>query len=338
MKCGSWAQARHFAYCAAVAVGAWAVGAWAVGAWAVGVWGVGPWELGPWAVGEVVRLRREGNLPAAVVVALLSTVCYATSAVLQELEASRQETATRLIRRLLRRPRWWLAVVASATAAALHIVALALGPLSVVQPLGVLTLVLALPLGARWGGRAVTGRQWCAAVAVAAGLAAVLGVAPHRARHAASGLLSVPAATGVIAAVVVVLVVVSGRLPMPAAPVARASAAGICFGFASGMTRVAAVGAAPFVAAATLAVLGAASGFGLAQLAYRNGGLGAPLATLILIDPLVAVVIGVTVLGEPVPVSPLRIALGIAGLIATTGGIWVLAQAAADREAGPVAG
>jgi len=294
---------RYFAYCSSVAVGVW-------------------------AVGELTRLRHDGNVAAAVAVAVLSTVCYSTSAVLQESEASRQVEATRLIRQLIRRPRWWLAVVVSVSAAVLHIVALALGPLSVVQPLGVLTLVLALPLGARWGGRVVTARQWWAALAVAAGLAAVLAVAPHRARHAEHGILGLPAATGLIAALVVILVVVSGRTPLPIAPVARAGAAGICFGFASGMTRVAAIGAAPFVVAAAMAVVGAAFGFGLAQLAYRNGGLGAPLATLILVDPLVAVALGVTVLGEPVPVNPFRIALGLLGLVATGGGIWVLARAA----------
>jgi hypothetical protein len=279
-----------------------------------------------WSVAEYVRLRHDGNLGAAVAVAVLSTGCYATSAVLQEQEASRQVVAARLIRQLVHRPRWWLAVVASASAAALHIAALALGPLSVVQPLGVLTLVLALPLGARWGGRRVTGAQWRAAVAVATGLAAVLTVAPHRARQVHPGILSVPVATGVIAAVVVIVVVISTRIPPPGAPVARAGAAGICFGFASGMTRVAAIGAAPFAVAAAMAVLSAVVGFALAQLAYRSGGLGAPLATLILIDPLVAVLIGVTVLGEPVPVSPLRVALGVMGLAATTAGIWVLAH------------
>lgn len=283
-----------------------------------------------WSVQEFVRLRHHGNLGAAVVVALLSTGCYATSAVVQEQEAARQVVGARLIRQLVRRPRWWMAVAASASGAALHIAALALGPLSVVQPLGVLTLVLALPLGARWGGQKVTGAQWWAAAAVATGLAAVLAVAPHHARHVHPGILSVPAAAGVTAALVVIMVVIATRIPPPGAPVARAAAAGMCFGFASGMTRVAAIGGAPFAVAAAMAAVSALAGFALAQMAYRKGGLGAPLATLILIDPLVAVLIGVAVLGEPVPASPLRIALGLVGLAATTGGIWVLAHSDAS--------
>jgi hypothetical protein len=74
-------------------------------------------------------------------------------------------------------------------------------------------------------------------------------------------------------------------------------------------------------------VLGAAAGLGLAQLAYRNGGLGAPLATQILVDPVIAVIIGITLLREPMLLTPARAAIGIAGLIATSGGIWALTRA-----------
>lgn len=173
-----------------------------------------------WSVGEVAGLRHSGNLGAAVALVVLSTGCYATSAVLQEQEASRQVAAARLVRGLIRRPRWWLAVSASALAAALHIAALALGPLSVVQPLAVLTLVLALPLGACWSGRAVSGRQWRAAVAVVTGLATALAVTAGRARHTHPGLLSVPAATGLTATLVIALVVTASavRRGLPSSP------------------------------------------------------------------------------------------------------------------------
>jgi drug/metabolite transporter (DMT)-like permease len=275
------------------------------------------------------RLRDHGNVPGAVAVALLSTVCYASSAVVQQQEASRPDVREAgLIGQLLRRPRWWMAIVGSLTAALLHVVALALGPLSVVQPLGVLTLVLALPLGARWADRRVTPAQWRAAAAVVVGVAAFLAAAPHRGRPIAPGVLPLPAAMAALAALVVVLVVVSARLPAASAPVARAAAAATCFGSASAMTRVAAIGAAPLPVAGALAVVGAAAGFGLAQAAYRHGGLGAPLATLILVDPLVAVVIGVIVLGEPAPLSPIRITVGALGLAATATGIWSLAHQA----------
>jgi hypothetical protein len=92
------------------------------------------------------------------------------------------------------------------------------------------------------------------------------------------------------------------------------------------MARIAVTGAAPFLLAAALAVLGAISGLGLAQLAYRTGGLGAPLATQNLVDPLVAVIIGVCLLGEPLQLTPTRVAIAAIGLVATITGIWALTR------------
>lgn len=279
-------------------------------------------------LGGLGRFHHRGNAGVAAALAVVSTVCYAVSAVVQQQEASRPGLEVkRLLAQLARRPRWWLAVLASASGAGLHIAALAEGPLGVVQPIGVLTLVLALPLGARWGSRVVSGAQWCAAGAVAVGVAAVLAAIPHAGGPVRSPLLGLPAGTGGVGVVVVMLVVVATVLPGSAAALVRAGAAATCFGFASAMTRVAAVGAAPVLWAGAMAVAGAGAGLGLAQLAYRGGGLGSTLAILILVDPLIAVTIGVVVLGEPVPVTPARMALGVGGLAATALGIWALSRA-----------
>ena len=274
------------------------------------------------------HLVRVGSVSLAMLLAFASTACYATSAVLQEREASGPGVhGAALVRQLIQRPWWWLAVIASATGAGLHIAALALGPLSLVQPIGVLTLVMALPLGARLGKRAVTPGEWRAAAAVAIGLAAVLAVAPHHAPASRLSVVAVLCTAIAVAVLILILVGLAARLLGRGAPVVRAAAAATAFGFASGMTRIAATGSAPFLLAAVLAVLGAGAGLGLAQLAYRDGGLGAPLATQILVDPVVAVIIGVTLLGEPLLLTPGRGAIGIAGLAATAGGIWALTRA-----------
>jgi drug/metabolite transporter (DMT)-like permease len=285
-----------------------------------------------WSVDGLGQLVRVGNVSLAMLLALVSTGCYATSAVLQEREASGPGVqGAALVRQLIRRPWWWLAVVAAVTAAGLHIAALALGPLSLVQPVGVLTLVMALPLGARLRKRVVTPGEWRAAAAVAIGLAAVLTVAPHHAPAPRLSVVAVLCATVAITVLVLFLVGLAARLPGRGAPVVRAAAAATSFGFASAMTRIAATGSAPFLLGAALAVLGAAAGLGLAQLAYRNGGLGAPLATQILVDPVIAVIIGITLLREPMLLTPARAAIGIAGLVATCGGIWALTRAGPEH-------
>jgi hypothetical protein len=85
------------------------------------------------------------------------------------------------------------------------------------------------------------------------------------------------------------------------------------------------------VAALTSALVGLV----LAQHAYRDGGLGAPLATLTLVDPLTAGLLGVMVLGEPISTSPVRLAIGVAGALLTAAGVAVLAPRPVVAGPGP---
>jgi hypothetical protein len=272
-------------------------------------------------------LDQRGYLVAAVALALLSTGCYATSAVLQQREAGRSGLGGwRLVARLVRRPPWLLAVLATGAGAALHLFALALGPLGLVQPIGVLTLVWALPLGAVLAKRVVTGPEWRAAAVACVGVGLALAVLP---RTGGSAHLTAPVLLAALVVIVALAVVLSGTgwlLGGFASPVLSASAAASCEAFASAMARVAFSGAGPFLLAGAIALGVGGFGLALAQTAYRSGGLGAPLAILILLDPLVAVGIGVTLLGEPVQLTPLTAVLGLAGVAATVVGIAQLAR------------
>ena len=265
---------------------------------------------------------------AAVAVALLSAGCYAVSAVLQERQASRTRGAgaATLARSLIAQPLWWLAVAATLAGAALHVVALALGPLTVVQPVAVTTLVLALPLGAALAGRGVRRGEWGAAAAVVAGLVPVLAAASHPARPPVLPAAALAAAAVGVAALVVGLLALATCLPRAVAPVARAAAAATSFGAASAMTRTALTGAGSFPFAAVVAVACAVGGFTAAQLAYRDGGLGGPLATLTLVEPLVASLLGVALLGERLDVGPVHAGLRLAGLVSTALGVLALTR------------
>jgi drug/metabolite transporter (DMT)-like permease len=77
----------------------------------------------------------------------------------------------------------------------------------------------------------------------------------------------------------------------------------------------------------------AVSGFVVAQLAYRDGQLGGPLATITLVEPLVAGILGVTVLGERLQLSPVLAVLGPAGVVSTALGVRALSRP--GREPGP---
>ncbi|GAA4941213.1 hypothetical protein GCM10023238_03750 [Streptomyces heliomycini] len=111
-------------------------------------------------------------LLVAVLLSLLSAVAYAAAAVAQERLASRSSGAGAL--RLLTDGAWWWAVALNASAALLHVVALAYGPLTVVQPLGALTLVAAVAPGGADRGAAGERGEWRGTAFTLAGLAAVL--------------------------------------------------------------------------------------------------------------------------------------------------------------------
>ncbi|RST05700.1 DMT family transporter, partial [Streptomyces sp. WAC05374] len=80
-------------------------------------------------------------LALSVLLSLVSAVAYAAGAIVQERVAADAVPA-------VSSPAWWVAVLLNGVGGVLHVVALAYGPLSLVQPLGALTIVFALPMAA----------------------------------------------------------------------------------------------------------------------------------------------------------------------------------------------
>jgi drug/metabolite transporter (DMT)-like permease len=263
----------------------------------------------------------------AIGVALLSAVCYAIAAVLQQREAARHDKhGLELIFDLLRRPRWWLAVSSTLAGATLHVVALKFGPLTLVQPLGVSALVMALPLGAWFGARRVLRAEWAAAGAVVLGLLAVLTLAPRHVPPPAVPSTELAIAIGSCLGFLILCVVVSRTLPRRAAPVVRAVGSAACFGFASAMARLVVAGSGPVFIPVLACGFFAVTGMLMIQAAYRDGGLGAPLATCTIVDPVTASFIGIVLLDEHLRLGIAGGAIGFAGLLATVIGLTVLTR------------
>ncbi len=291
------------------------------------------WDLcAPGFPGRVQRsrlaiYRGEVQHLIAIGIALVSAVCYAVAAVLQQREASRHDKhGIELILDLLRRPRWWLAITSTVSGAALHVVALRFGPLTLVQPLGVSALVLALPLGAWFGQRRVLRAEWAAAGAVVLGLLAVLTLAPRHVPAPAVPPTELAIAIGCCLAFLLLCVAVSTCMPRKAAPVVRAVGSAACFGFASAMARLVVAGTGPIVFPMIACAFFAVTGMLMIQAAYRDGGLGAPLATCTIVDPVTASGIGIVLLGEHLRLGIAGGAVGFAGLAATVVGLTVLTR------------
>lgn len=146
----------------------------------------------------------------AVLLSLVSAAGYALAAVAQARLASASAGGRGALRALLARGQWWWAVGLNAAGALAHVAALHYGPLTLVQPLGALTLVAALPLGAYCARRRVTRAEWRGALWTLAGLVGLVSVTgPVKAGEALTlrEALVVAAAT-----VLLIAALASGRL------------------------------------------------------------------------------------------------------------------------------
>ncbi|MEU3614712.1 hypothetical protein ABZ725_20650 [Streptomyces sp. NPDC006872] len=269
----------------------------------------------------------------AVVLSLFSAAAYAAAAVAQERLASRNP-GTGLLR-LLGNGAWWSSVGLNASAALLHVVALKYGPLTVVQPLGALTLVAAVPMGARVAGRRVSAAEWRGTAFTLAGLAAILVTASG---PAPEDVLSVPEAVAVAGTTTALI----GLLARPGATpgLRHATASGFASGVASALTQTVTVAATDrsgpllsvqVIGVALLVATFATGGLLLSQTAYR-GGLGAPLAMVTLANPVAAAAIGLVLLGERLQGGAAGVLLALAGAGLAGWGVVQLSRAAPEPE------
>ncbi|MFJ9024282.1 hypothetical protein ACIRPU_30575 [Streptomyces sp. NPDC102259] len=270
----------------------------------------------------------------AVVLSLFSAVAYAAAAVAQERLAS-QHPGTGLLR-LLGNAAWWWSVGLNAAAALLHVVALKYGPLTVVQPLGALTLVAAVPMGARVAGRQVSAAEWRGTAFTLAGLAAILVTASG---PAPEDVLSMPEAVAVAGATATLIGLLARRGARPG--LRHATASGFASGVASALTQTVTVAATDrsgpllsvqVIGVALLVAAFATAGLLLSQTAYR-GGLGAPLAMVTLANPVAAAAIGLALLGERLQGGAAGVLLALAGAGVAGWGVVLLSRAAPESGA-----
>ncbi|MEV5101790.1 DMT family transporter [Streptomyces massasporeus] len=266
-------------------------------------------------------------LALSVLLSLVSAFAYAGGAIVQERVA---ESSPGEQYAPLRRPGWWAAVALNGLGGLLHVVALAYGPLSLVQPLGALTIVVALPMAALFVGRKAGATAWRGAIMATVGLAGLLSLV------AASDAQSLNTAERVAVAVVTAGVVVALMIAARAAhrhPAVRsmllATASGIAFGMSSVFTKTVAVDWTGGVSAAdvpSLAVIGvlATAGMLLSQASYRGAGLAAPLATLTVVNPVVAAAVGITMFGETFRYGTTGTALALSCGVVAAGGLILL--------------
>jgi drug/metabolite transporter (DMT)-like permease len=261
----------------------------------------------------------------AVLAALLAAIGFAVSSSLQHHETGRAPEsvsgAARLLRHLLKRPRWLLGQVLAVCAFCLHAVALHAGPLTLVQPIMVSGVVYAVPIRAWMSRRRPARGEVVAVLTTAVGLGLLLVAAGDMAGSTTpSGAFpAVVTATG--AAVAAGAYLLAGRARTAAG---RAGwygvAAGVLFGLVaalvklslslvqSGVPNVLQLWPVPMVV-----ILGL-SGVATNQRAYRVGSLSASLAVLNSVNVLMALLLGIAMFHEIPDHSPVALVGEVVGL------------------------
>ena len=296
--------------------------------------------------------RRKGNgIPcasmAAVLLALGASFMYALGTVLQQKggmqEPQGSELAAGFMARLMRRPLWLAGVVIELVGFAMQAVALGLGRLIVVQPIQVVSVVFALPLGARLTGQRVGRREVAGAILVTGGLVGFLAlIDPSGGKNDApvrNWLIA-----GAIAAVVCIpAVLISLRVRRSLRAALLGTVSGVLFGFAAALTKATVDLIGDGVGAVVLdwhvyalAAVGGAA-FWLTQIALQSG-LELSIATTATFDPITSVLLGIFLLDEQLHESTTGAAASLAALAVALAGLFVLllAQQRGAAESDPV--
>jgi hypothetical protein len=209
--------------------------------------------------------------------------------------------------RLVRNNRWLLGLIALGSGAALHVSALGLAPLSVVQPVGVLALPITVLLNV-WqqglGMRDLNRSAVFAVLASAGGVAVFVLFAVGSATSTPVGPEEEVVATQFVAVAALTLGLIGLLTRSKVRCMAYAAGCAVAYGYVSLMMR----GVAQQVGAGKLAdidlgplvgiVLAMFVGGWLLQHAYASGPPDLVVACLTVIDPLVAVGLGIGLLGE----------------------------------------
>ncbi len=277
------------------------------------------------------------NIPLALVIMVISSMLFATSATIQHLAVGREVDRTTKERHmdvkqvlgLLKNPRWLLGLATAAVGATGHIIALMMAPVTVVQPVGILAVPWAVLLAAKIHHFRPSRAVW---IAVSVTVVGIVGFTLVSTRTAVSETLLPP--WGIVIGSLVMLVIGAGL--GIAGMIGRhslrclmwASGGSFFYGLSSALVKVIShlVGGPNFwetplfwAVAAFLAVCYAGGGF-MIQQAYANGPAEIVVGSMTTTDPIVAVTFGLVVLGEGALVTwPDAVGMLLAGAIAIAG-------------------
>lgn len=265
----------------------------------------------------------------AAILAGIAAVLAGTAVALQQHASAHEDPHAvmdpRLVLRLLRRKRWLVGMGIGLVGFAFQAAAIGTGHLVLVEPILVAHVLIGLLVSARLWGRRLGRTEWIGIAATVAGVAGFLATASPTASDDLEPKISWAVPLVVLVVAIAVGRVVTNQLDSVRRAVTLGVLTGLGFGTCDALIKVMSdVGTSGGVlthwspyAWMTLST----TTFLLQQSAYHSGHLGAALPAIASVQPVVAVVLGVLMLGEQVrggwaiPVELAFAAVVLAGVV-----------------------
>jgi hypothetical protein len=273
----------------------------------------------------------------AIPLAVCAALCNALTTIFQRLGVEtapeNAERGLKLLRHVMRRPIWYLGLVAMVGSFGFQATALGFGGLTVVQPLMVSELVFLVLILRVWFGTPLGWREASGTVLTVAGLASFLAMTN------AGGGTTFPTTSGWIIVIcacaggVGICVACTGlSSSRPWRSAWFGSAAAISFSLSAAFTKATTILFAngfwqifTYWEPYAIVVAGLA-GLILTQDAFRAGPITASQATLTIVDPIVSIVIGVGLFDDELRGGIGALALDATALLVMCAGLFVLTQ------------
>ena len=228
----------------------------------------------------------------------------------------------------IRQPAWWAGTLGAIGGYVFQALALAHGSLLLVQPLLVSSLLFVLPLGARFSNQHVRARDWSWALLLTAALTVFVLVGQPREGHYRPPVPAWTVALATSVPVVIVCVLAARRRSGRPRAMLLAGAVAVLLGMVAVLTKVSTHRLAVHgwhglmtVPAPYLLVALAVTVTVLQQSAFHAGALQASVPIMLVGEPIVAVLLGVVILGEHLVVrgaGGVILALAVAAMTAAT--------------------
>lgn len=242
----------------------------------------------------------------------------------------------RLLYDLMHRPLWWAGIGSMVAGQLLSGYALQLATVALVEPLLSTSLLFALLFSSMLSRIRIKWTEIAGAVLLSAALGIFIYIGnPHSSQRPRADNLIIVVAILAVLATVGLIVGVAKRKPLVSESILLALGAGVLYGMQDASTRGALVTfdhhgllnlfVSPWV---YIVLTAAVIGILLAQSAFKTARLDYSLPPIAAAEPVVGIVLGVTLLGDDITVTPLGLALESLCLVAMIAGVALIARSA----------